>query len=398
MKKIALIFVTTLLIFSCTKQIEIPLKKVGENNHLRANVDGQEKKFTTKNLTYISKGVAKLSEDKDFKVLLYSEIDKRFDGDDNVLIETLNKKLKLKNKSLLEVIKEMNNESDIENAKKVYDSFKNINKLEYFPQIFIPNYSNLKSLGKIGKQKPILYIYNGDENDNKSENYKGYKIINGKMTEITGVNEKFASENEVWVVSINERVIGDNKGNIVKDLFSKARIASTISNEWKIDKVKVKVNLEGWAAGSAEVRLCAYINYFLPSLNKVVFNDLFTFQLGEPLDLGNGYNVGQEKIVNKRLIENWKSTSYFKDNQLLLDVSNNQSTIIHFLIFEHDSWPVGNRSHAFGNDALINYRSSDPFYTSGTLYSANGSLWSYMDGVGISTNSDRIDCQLKVIP
>jgi hypothetical protein len=314
------------------------------------------------------------------------------------LVETLNKKLQMKGISLIENIKVMNNENNIANTKHIYESFRNIDKQEYFPQVFIPNYSNLKKLGKIGKQKPYIYIFNGDEDDNKAENYKGYQISNGKIAEKTGINEKFANENEVWVISINERVIGDNNGNVVKNLFSKAKLASATSNEWKINNITVKVNLEGWAAGSAEVRLCAYVNFFLNTYNQVVFNDLFVYQGGGPFDLGDGFSVGVEKLVDKRIVESWKTTNYFKDNQYPLNESNNQSTKIHYVIFEHDSWPVANRSHTFGNDVEIFYRSSDPFYTQGTWLANNGNYWSNFSGVQISNNSDRIDCILKVIP
>ena len=156
--------------------------------------------------------------------------------------------------------------------------------------------------------------------------------------------------------------------------------------------------MEGWAAGTAEVRLAAYVNFYLNTYNQVVFNNLFVYQGGDPLYLGNNFSVGVQKAVDKRVIDSWKATNYFKDNQYPLNESNNQSTKVHYVIFEHDSWPVANRSHQFGNDAVVEYRSSDPFYTQGTWLASNGNYWSNFSGLEITNNYDRIECLLKVIP
>lgn len=88
-------------------------------------------------------------------------------------------------------------------------SISKINNDKY-PQIFIPFYEELRGKKKIGVSEPVVVIY-VDENEN--DEYEGYFFNNGLLQKLNFlIREEYARTNEVWVISINERV--DEKGDV----------------------------------------------------------------------------------------------------------------------------------------------------------------------------------------
>jgi hypothetical protein len=87
------------------------------------------------------------------------------------------------------------------------------NKIKYtritYPQIFIPNYEELKKRGIIGSKNPTIFIYNSfrKAEDRKEGSFPSYAVDEkGQLMNIASVNEEYAKNNEVWVISINERI------------------------------------------------------------------------------------------------------------------------------------------------------------------------------------------------
>ncbi len=132
-----------------------------------------------------------------FRELVYSEVDKKFDGDFNVLVTNLEKNYPEK-----ELLKSGRMEGPAEYFRKI----------GRYPQIYIPFYEELSRKKKLGKQDPVFLIYS---DENESGKYEGYVIDrNGGLTGLGFlIDEDYAMENEVWVISLNERV--DSQGNVV---------------------------------------------------------------------------------------------------------------------------------------------------------------------------------------
>lgn len=137
LSSIVFLFVGSLLIFSCQSEDQ-DLIDPGKN------LNTIESKF--KDL-----GFHILTENRNndsFKILLYKEVEKQFDGDYNVLIETLL------------------NDSDVFSL----DISSSSNRVNFemqdegiYPHVFIPFYEELKSKGVLGTKDPIVVFHNSDE-------------------------------------------------------------------------------------------------------------------------------------------------------------------------------------------------------------------------------------------
>ncbi len=136
---------------------------------------------------------------------IYSNIENKFDGENEVLIKTLIEKKVISNNS------EFVSSTDLENIGINLAAFKNIESQNYFPQIFIPFYDELKAKGKLNDGSPIIVPFvSGTENLN---GYIGYTLnSNFKIEKLNFlIDEVFAQNNEVWVISLNEKVNSDGQ-------------------------------------------------------------------------------------------------------------------------------------------------------------------------------------------
>lgn len=209
--------------------------------------------------------VAKLSASSIFRELVYKEVSKKFDGDDNSLLNYLNNRYKsigLKNAFV-------NSE---------YESIiSTLNERGLYPQIYIPQFEETK-LKSIKNDVPI-YIIDAFNTDDSDEQFKAYYIdISGEIQETEFlIDEDFAGENEVWVVSLNERVnengvfIGDNSLN-------SGRVGTKSEYMMKINCPDLG-KIEGWVKGAPELRCIMKSakgeisdQYFYPSRRKHINN------------------------------------------------------------------------------------------------------------------------------
>jgi hypothetical protein len=138
-------------------------------------------KYTLDNLTMIGKGVLSASVNTNFRKMVYTEIDKKFDGDFNVLVNTLGENASKMNINLVQnVAKNMGNASDMmANAQNAMNAFKNIEGNEYYPQVYIPFFEELKKSGKLGTNNPTIVIFNGNSKNSKDNGAPGYVIKSG---------------------------------------------------------------------------------------------------------------------------------------------------------------------------------------------------------------------------
>ncbi len=181
--------VTSIILFSinsCSSDEKINLSVSNEN---------KDEEGINDNLTNIAEGISSLCQDHEFNNYVYSEIEKKFDGDYNVLFSKIDNSF---NKGGM--LSSKYNETSM-----FFDLIKK------YPQIYIPFYEELKDRKILGKRSPIFLIYT---DENETGKYIGYEISKaGKLSQLSFlIDEEFAENNEVWVVSVNERV--DEKGLI----------------------------------------------------------------------------------------------------------------------------------------------------------------------------------------
>jgi|GEM_PF-6266960 hypothetical protein len=123
------------------------------------------------------------------RTAIYDELEKQIDGDDNALVDIFSTK-----------IENLNGNIDFANA---LAPFSNLEGDKYFPQVFIYNYDQLKSDGKIGNDSKILVaFYTGDETMDK---VPGYELDSeNNWTFVADVDDSVAAGKEVWIFSLNE--------------------------------------------------------------------------------------------------------------------------------------------------------------------------------------------------
>lgn len=187
-------------------------------------------------------GMLGLANNSSFVALVKNACDLQFDGDDNVLFKDLY---------------DMASENEIDLAAEMETSLTNLGKGDLIPlidgvirgfeyydtkiylQIYIPFIENYNS-----QQTPRVVL-----NHNDDARLPSYFMQNGRLTS-ADVDEVFAQNNLVWVISGNETV--DNTGNIVmeeRDLYHK---------DAKINKIKIIEKKESWGNGRADISYIAY--------------------------------------------------------------------------------------------------------------------------------------------
>ena len=345
-------------------------------------------KYTLDNLTTIGKGVLNSSKNSNFRRMVYTEIEKRFDGDEDVLIKTLEENASRMNVNLVQnIAKGMRKSSEtLVNAESVLKAFSNIEGNEYYPQVYIPFFEELKKTGKIGVSTPTIAIFNGNSKDSKENGAPGYIIDDeGNIKQIANVKEDYAKNNEVWVISLNERTVRTKDGiKLKKELIS--NLESTEKNsrkmgvndwEWKIEYMKIKVDFDNnFLMGDSEVCMKAIVN-FNTSSNGVSSNYLY-LPYGGYLSLGS-FCVNIQQNNNTDIVKTHKSSNFFKWGDLVGDNSNNGSRYMYYVIYEDDNWPAVERTATFekvgGGTVEIPYRSEDLFYHQKRFNASDGPFY-----------------------
>ena len=173
------------------------------------------------------------------------------------------------------------------------------------------------------------------------------------------IDEEFAQNNEVWVISLNERYFGENDSSSETNGSINGRTKSSPSAI--VDQIKIKCHKESWAAGASEVNiLTLFSNWGATVLDLNVY--------------GNGVYEGGEiykfsrKDVRK---QNNKDVNFY----ILNDWDDRAPDMPYgnYVIFEYDTWPTGRKTIEWyvGATISIKYRSADIYYDLNTVYKTN---------------------------
>jgi len=136
-----------------------------------------------------------LTQNPQFRNLVYTAVSRQFDGDDNVLLR--------------DVLQEAQQAGIINTSSPAWQSlvatvakFDNINGTTYHPQIYIPNFSE----GTLTRPNGVVVtVY---ETDLAKKAVPAYQLdASGNLVPLSQlIDETYAETHEVWVLSLNERV------------------------------------------------------------------------------------------------------------------------------------------------------------------------------------------------
>ncbi len=353
MKNIYIILLTALII-SCNKETDERLDSRRDVNLEFKALDDIARNNNLLNTAAI--GIIERSRDPIFREYVHAKVREQFDGDDNVLLKTIDSKYPLMEK-FKESIRaygtlKLNQRSGDFNF-DVYDVEELINlaihgfevfegEQKWYPQIYVPfiDQVDLESI-------PTIVVGNQDGGDCRVLGYRphnnkiGYKAIM--------VDERYASENLVWVISTNESV--DNDGNLVRPLSNEnSRSRDLIVF---IEYTKISSTKECWLCGAADV-----------SMSSLQLIDDSNCEI----EADNGNTFLNYVKIGKKSTGNWiKSTSsgfnpFFIDHNKRLE--DNQSVI--WVVFEKDNTTKRQKAtfptFCSGVTHEIKYQSKDSYF------------------------------------
>lgn len=134
-----------------------------------------------------------LAQDVQFRDLVYTGVARRFDGDDNVLLSDV-----IRDAELAQLA--VTGSPSWPSLKAKVAQFLNLNGQTYEPQIFIPNFGD----GAVRGSEVILTAL---ETDLSRTQLPAYQLDpSGEIRQAGLVDEAYAEANEIWVVSVNERI------------------------------------------------------------------------------------------------------------------------------------------------------------------------------------------------
>jgi len=431
-----IVLLTTCIVASCTKgSVEVLDQDVNSKSaripsRTQTDVFNQIQPY----LDVLGKKMMWVANDTKARTILYKEIEYKFDGDYNVLLEKLIDKYKLanfdndKNLQLTKFDSAINSDFNEVLTKFKKNTFKlEARGTELYPQLFIPFYEELKKSGKIGKEVPVLVIYSGDEH---TEKRVGYTVDNNNRITKTDfeIDESYAKQHEVWVVSLSERVFHsaditkyeERKKAEIKKAGARAFYAST-GNAYSdcqdlpygqspvygesqgikltIPSLSIKTYKESWIAGASEVYVViastwgnGHTQY--PPFNSItntspidrsfVYDENYlTFKENELVEVSRS-DVGQYYQVGTQYPDFTRATIFPYEWGVKRTLSNGATytdirrDCLVYAIYEYDSgyntssdvinissWDTSDPST---NPAYLSFRSSDSEFFRGYIY------------------------------
>lgn len=339
----------------------------------------KDTEFATDNLKVYGKSILTFQIDFDFKANLYAAIEESFDGERNVLFKTLLREDK-------NPIHARKLQGELLNSRQaIMNAFMNLDGKNYYPQVFIPFYDELKATGKLSIKIPTLVIYT---HDSPNSLYQGYSLDHkGNLLQTQLISEAYAKENEVWIVSLNERV--DNDGNVTDGYKNtSSRTLGVSYPNARFNTIKIDSHKEEWVAGASEVHIKRYLSFYRydqyssnPAVLQVTSEDAFSDGDGWRISQVKRSDVGKTLTVNWVYVGDWPTKYYnFQDG------SSYHTDYIYYVVFEYDSWPTGMRTATIQDAGLstipINssYRSADTFYKIGFIPEYGANYWTSTTG------------------
>lgn len=357
--KARMVFVLSIVltINACDESSEV--QKQTESIELQSQED--QMAYAKNHLKVLGQAAANVAKEPEFREMLYQEIEKQFDGDYNVLFETLANSTIDNVPTGARMATTVITEYDIYEA---LEAFKGIEGADFYPQIYIPFYEELKEQKTNSRvlttdSNPVIVLFSGDDSQDV---FPGYRLNDSGELEATGfmVDEAYAMNNEVWVISLNERYFGDEENETESSTPSNGRTMASPSAI--VDQIKCKCHKESWAAGASEVHIITIVSDY-----RFFDLDINLYGKGEN-EGGRIYKFSRKDVKKKRN----KDVNFY-----ILNDWNDRAPGMpygHYVIFEYDTWPTGTKEARWeqGGDILKwDYRSADGYYDKQTVYNSD---------------------------
>lgn len=224
-------------------------------------------------------GLLDLSKNGDFTTLVNTEVAKQFDDDDNVLLSTL---VDVCSNASIDLINEMDQsissyDNSLPSTEHSYDNYQNLtgqSNIEdiiagfewegnhYHLQVYIPFVDQVNLL-----DTPVICF-----GHQEVETTIGYKINSDNSISVVVVDEDYAEQHLVWIVSVNESV--NENGVLEKPIDMGTQIitneyAKSLGRSVRVTAVKIDDTKESWIKGKAEVALAAGVLYSYCGWKKI---------------------------------------------------------------------------------------------------------------------------------
>lgn len=362
-KLLPAIIVLAVLTFSCQKDTTLKPK---ETETPRSDFE-----VARELLVPFAQAAMKLSENPETKELVINEVAKRFDGDYNTLFSTLTHDQN-NNARIASVLTQDDEDAMTVAIQKLAEAAGE----EIFPQIYIPYFETLEEQGESASARlansttsPIVVIYDGDETQTE---WIGYRLNDLGEFEDVGfpITVDYAENNEVWVVSINERIGSEIIDPDYDGIYAGARVDG-ITQRVRFNNITVHCRKESGLSGKTDlsiIRLTTWYDTKNPDTGNTEW-----YCHGECTDVGNIDRTGTvfkqwaKKEIGDQKTVNWR----------FWDKSSDYGDYMCFVLFEKDGWPAGTirtqKFHPTGSTTAtgskeVEYRSSDKAYAYVNMY------------------------------
>lgn len=259
MKQLCLLIAITFLALSCSKEKQISMDSNLLVKDFSTLSDVQKNAYLLNSLGF---GMLSQVDDLDFKKQVYEACLVMFDDDHNVLLKDL-PSFKTQNK-LDEIHHFINKNYEVterleEVAKYDFKAVSDRANLDYatiglpifghtlYSQIYIPFIENYDV------NQPLTIAIGDNDRTESGCRAVGYKFVGDEIVALE-IDEEYAKNNAVWVLSMNETVADDGELEIAKTEKPAFNSNRSISNLFaEITKVKVSDKKDCFYCGKAEV-------------------------------------------------------------------------------------------------------------------------------------------------
>lgn len=266
MKNLLSLLAVTMAIVACEKQVDdafIPSE--APSSTLERIQAAPEDAYLGNRVKTLMLGLLDLSKDTDFVNIVNQEVALQFDDDDNVLFKKLDATCALQGMNLAEELGSSvgRHQNTITSIGHDYDRYTELtapaeitnilngfewNGYNYFLQLYIP------FVDEVDLSAPPVICFGHQE----VERTIGFKLNSQGEVEVLEVDEAYAEEHLVWVVSINEVV--NDRGELPAYVADTSSTAGTggprlLGRSAKVSQVFVNDRKESWLKGKGEISI-----------------------------------------------------------------------------------------------------------------------------------------------
>lgn len=318
----------------------------------------QKEDMIREDMQMLALGFVELAKDPQFVNIVKREVEKEFDGDNNVLLSELELKCEMEGVHLTEKMKHSIGKHGTPSMKKNLHRLNGmINRIAHYsgedlyPQIFIPFYSTVDhSINPI--VAPHVEI-NEDETIDGIELVKSEKN-NQETIMIKKITEDIASQQPIWIISINESVDCNGRYNANSPVRSgdiKAYEARGRASSGPVKFLEFRPYMtigdkkESWIKGKADV---AWVFSQYDPISPCSGPYSYTAIDGDVKKFSKSMINVQQEDIHVEFASSWIM----------------EQPTIALLIYERDSWPSKKKYWYFAtNDCALVFRSSaDAYY------------------------------------